>query len=342
MKRIILFFLFSVSFSAQKVETIEFKENIRDRKALTKSLTLIDGRKDKEVGKISNKKGESEIRLPDENLKNIFENWFAENNKATGNKDIVLFLEELKVYDEQSQNDKERYSKAKIKISSFLKRNDNYYFINRFDNVIICDPKRTSSASKYLSLTIAEIITEFIKDSYDHLVLSQYIPEKDIINYDLYFEKNNKSLSEELKDGVYLGFKSFTEQKPAEGYYFEKNKKGNVVRIKNKEDLAISINEVFSYVDGGVAYIPTPAGFKEMKKDEKGYYIIASRAQLFTEKKGNGAIIGAVAGGLVGAAIGAAIDSGSHKAAVSGKGFKSPAMGKVYIDSLTGSFNFQQ
>lgn len=341
MKKVIMFFLFSVFLSAQRVETIEFKENIRDKKALAKSLTLIDGRKDKEIGKISNKKGEWEIRLPEENLKDLVENWFAEDNKTVGNKDIVLYLEELKVYDEQAQNDKERYSKARIKISSFLKRNENYYFINRFDNVIICDPKRTSSASKYLSLTISEIIAEFIKNSYSNPVLSQYIPEKDITNYDVYLEKNNKSLTEKLKDGVYLNFKSFTEQKPTEGYYFEKNRKGKVVRIKNREDLAISINDTFSYVDGGVAYIATPVGFKEMRKDEKGYYIIASRAQLFTEKNGNGVLIGAVAGGLVGAAIGAAIDSGSHKAAVSGKGFKSSAMGKVYIDSLTGSFNFQ-
>lgn len=341
MKKLILFFLFSVSLSAQKIETIEFKENIRDRKALTKSLTLIDGRKDKVIGKISNKKGEAEIRLPEEDLKNLIESWFAEDNKTTGNKDIVLYLEELKVYDEQAQNDKEKYSKAKIKISSFLKRNDNYYFINRFDNVIVCDPKRTSTASKYLSLTIAEIIAEFIKGSYNNTVSGQYIPENDIANYESYIDKNNKSINEKLKDGVYLNFKSFTEQKPAEGYFFEKNKKGNVVRIKNKEDLAISINETFSYVDGGVAYIPTPAGFKEMKKDGKGYYIIASRTQLFTEKGGNGVLIGAVAGGLVGAAIGAAIDSGSHKAAVNGKGFKSPAMGKVYIDSLTGNFSFQ-
>ncbi|NML58297.1 glycine zipper family protein [Chryseobacterium cheonjiense] len=341
MKKLILFFLFSVSLSAQKIETIEFKENIKDRKALTKSLTLIDGRKDKVIGKISNKKGEAEIRLPDEDLKNLIESWFVEDNKTTGNKDIVLYLEELKVYDEQAQNDKEKYSKAKIKISSFLKRNDNYYFINRFDNVIVCDPKRTSTASKYLSLTIAEIIAEFIKSSYTNTVSGQYIPENDIANYDSYIDKNNKSLNEKLKDGVYLNFKSFTEQKPAEGYFFEKNKKGNVVRIKNKEDLAISINDTFSYVDGGVAYITTPDGFKEMKKDGKGYYIIASRTQLFTQKNGNGVLIGAVAGGLVGAAIGAAIDSGSHKAAVNGKGFKSPAMGKVYIDSLTGNFSFQ-
>lgn len=341
MKKLILFLLFSVTLSAQKIETIEFKENIRDRKALTKSLTLIDGRKDKVIGKISNKKGEAEIRLPEEDLKNLIESWFAEDNKTTGNKDIVLYLEELKVYDEQAQNDKEKYSKAKIKISSFLKRNDNYYFINRFDNVIVCDPKRTSTASKYLSLTIAEIIAEFIKSSYTNTVSGQYIPENDIANYESYIDKNNKSLNEKLKDGVYLNFKSFTEQKPAEGYFFEKNKKGNVVRIKNKEDLAISMNETFSYVDGGVAYITTPDGFKEMKKDGKGYYIIASRTQLFTQKNGNGVLIGAVAGGLVGAAIGAAIDSGSHKAAVNGKGFKSPAMGKVYIDSLTGNFSFQ-
>lgn len=340
MKKIIVFFLFSVFLSAQKTEIIELKENIKDRKGFTKSLTLIDNRADKEIGKVSNKKGEVEIELPEGDLKSFIEAWFAQDNKVKGNNDIVLMLEDLKVYDEQAENDIIMYAKAKIKISSFLKRNDKYYFINRFDNVIVCDPKRTASVSKYLSLTIEEILAEFIKTSYSNPVLSQYIVENDIANYNADFSKNNKSLNQELKNGVYLNFKSFSDQKPAEGYYFEKNKKGKVVRIKNQEDLTISLGETFGYVDGGIAYRLIPTGFQEMKKDEKGYYIITSRAQLFTEKSGNGAMIGAVAGGLVGAAIGAAIDSGSNIAAVKGFGFKSPTMTKVYIDSLTGAYIF--
>jgi hypothetical protein len=334
--------MFSISLAAQKVEFIELNQNIKDRKSLTKSLTLIDNRTDKEIGKISNKKGEAEIKFADGDLKNFIENWFKEDNKTTGNNDIVLMLEELKVYDEQASNDKFMYSKTKIKISSFLKRNDKYYFIDRFDNVIVCDPKRTASASKYLAMNISDVIAEFIKISYSNSVLSQYITENDLVKYDSYLIKNNKSLSQEVMDGVYMSFKSFSDQKPAEGYYFEKNRKGNVVRIKNKEDLGISVSETFGYVDGGFAYRFTPTGFQQMKKNEKGFYINASRAQLFTNKSSNGVIIGAVAGGLVGAAIGAAIDSGSNKGTINGFGFKSPTITNVYIDSLTGDFNFQQ
>ncbi|REC44769.1 glycine zipper family protein [Chryseobacterium pennipullorum] len=344
MKKIILFLLFSLIVPAQKVETIQFKQNIKDRRGLAKSLTLIDNRTDKEIGKISGKKGDIEFKLHDGDLKSFIENRFAEDNKVKGNNDIVIMLEELKIYDEQARNDKFMYSKAKIKISSFLKRNDKYYFISRYDNVIVSNPERTAnSTSKYLSDTVSDIITGFIKVSYSNGVSNHYITENDITSYNSYLIKNNKSLHQELKDGVYLNFKSFSDQKPAEGYSVEKNKKGRVVRIKDQDDLVISLGEVFGYVDAGIAYRLTPNGFQEMKKNENGFYIIISRSQLFAKSTiGPAGLIGAFAGGIVGAAIGAAIDSGSNKGAAEGFGFKSPTMTTVYVDSLTGDFNFQQ
>jgi hypothetical protein len=343
MRKILLFLVLTVFVSAQKVEIIQLKQSLRDKKALTKSLTLIDKRTDIETGKISGKKGDIEIKLPDGDLKSLIENRFAEDNKVKGNNDVLIMLEELKIYDEQAMNDKFMYSKAKIKISSFLKRNDKYYFISRYDNVIVCNPERTAdSKAKYLSDTVSDIISGFIKASYSNLISSQYMSENEFENYNSYLIKNNKSLHQDLKDGVYLSFKSFSDQKPAEGYSFEKNKKGRVVRIKDKDDLEISLGETFGYIDEGKAYRLTPIGFQEMKKNGNGFYITTSRSQLFTKSKGSGALIGALAGGLVGAAIGAAIDSGSNVGATEGFGFKSPTMTTVYIDSLTGDFNFQQ
>lgn len=334
--------IISIFISAQKIELIKLDQSIKDRKSLTRSLTLIDNRTDKNIGILSAKKGTIEVKLSNEDLKTFVENWFESDNKIKGNNDIVLLLEELKVYDEQTQNDKQMYAKARIKISSFIQRNDKYYFIDRFNTVIVCDQRRTASSAKYLSQAISDAISEFIKASYSNPVQRKYIPDNELNHYDSYLIKNNKSLSEELKDGVYLNFKNFSNQLPATDYHFEKNKKGNVVRIKNKEDLAVSLDQIFCYVDSGKAYRVTPVGFLEMKKNENGFYILSSRAQLFTQTKTGGAMIGAMAGGIVGAAIGAAIDSGSNKTAINGLGFKSATISNVYIDSLTGDFTFQQ
>lgn len=340
-KLLLLPVLLSCFIFAQNTQTIEFKQNIKDRKSQTKSLTLIDNRTDKEIGQITNKKGVTEFKLPEGDLNKVFENWFEEDNKNKGKNDIVIVLEDLKIYKEQIANDKDEYMKAKIKIASFLKRDDKYYFINRYENVILSDPKKSASAPRYLANLISEMVAELIKTSYTHPITSVPISESDIANYEDYLEKNNKSLDQELKDGVYLNFKSFANQNPAEGHYIEKNRKGRVVRVKNKSDLSISLGEVFAYVDNGIAYRLTPSGFEEMKKDDQGYYIISSRSKLFADSNASGAMIGGIAGGLVGAAIGAAIDSGSNRGAIRGVGFKSPTMTNIYIDSLTGDFVFK-
>lgn len=343
MKKLLLFLLFSVSLTAQKTETINFKQNIKDIKSLTKSLTLIDNRPDKEIGKVTQKSGEVEIKFADDDLKTFVQNWFLDDNKQKGNNDIVVMLEDLKVYDEQSPNDKYMFGKAKIKISSFIKRNDRYYFINRFDNVIINDPRNKSGVARFLAQSLSDIITEFITASYTNSVLSYYIPENEINNYEAYLSKNYKAFNNsDLKDGVYLNFKSFYTQEPAPDYHLNKNKKGKVTSIKNRDDLSISYAGTFCYVDQGKAYKFTPSGFKDMIKDSKGFYIVTSRDQLFAENKSGGIIIGAMAGGLVGATIGAAIDSGSNRGSVKGFGYRSATISNVYVDSLTGTYIFEK
>ncbi len=341
MKKTFLFLLFTLFLSAQKTEIISLKQNIKDRNARTKSLILMDTRTDQEIGKVSDKKEEALLKLPAEDMNAFVQNWFTEDNKAKGNNDIVLMLEELKVYDEQAPNDKVRLGKARLKISSFLKRNDRYYFISRFDNVIVCDPRRVSSVSRYLSQNLSYAIVEFINGTYAGSVMSQYIPENEITRYDSYLAESNKSLHQELKDGVYLNFRSFSNQEPAVGYYTEKNKKGKVIRVKEKE-VTVPMGDVFCYVENGEAYRYTPSGFLKMTKDNKGFYIVSSRAELFPDAKSGGVVIGALAGGLVGAAIGAAIDAESNKRMLKGYGYKSATFTNVYIDPLTGSYNFQQ
>ncbi|ASK31225.1 hypothetical protein CEY12_14435 [Chryseobacterium sp. T16E-39] len=343
MRKLLLFFLFSLSVSAQKIELIKLTQNIKDRSGMTKSLTLIDQRMDTIVGKASRKNEKIEVKFADGNLNKQISNWFDEDNKVKGKTDIVLILEELKVYDEQDPDQKNIYGKAKIKISSFIKRNGRYYFLDRFDSIIVSDPQRTSSVPGYLSDLISSILTQFINLSYTSPVSGLVIPESEIGRYDEYLRKSYKAFNNPiLKDGVYKSFKSFYNQEPEPDHYVEKNKKGKVVRVKNKGEL-VSINEVFCYVEGGKGYLFTPVGFLEMEKDDKGFLVASSRAELIPKSRHEGVVIGAVAGGLVGAIIGSAIDSGSNpnKDAIY-IGFASKTFCNVYLDSITGSYIFSK
>ena len=344
MKKIILFLMLSVSLAAQKVEFIKLNGNIKDKNSRTKSLTFIDNRTDKAIGSIADKKETAEIKFENEDLKNYIEKWFSDDNKKLGTNDIVIMLEELKAYDEQDENKDFPYAKVKIKISGFLKRNERYYFINRFDNVIICNPKTTAHPQNFLVPRISEVITEFIKSCYFLNVTGSYIPESEIIHYDEYLGKTYQAFhNPELKDGVYLNFKSFRNQEPTPEYSPEKNRKGKVVRLLHNGAQA-SLSEMYCYVETGKAYKLTPVGFDEMNKDEKGFYIHSSRVNLFVETKTGGIFIGAIAGGFVGAMIGAAIDSASssNSGAMPGIGYKSTLETDVYIDSLTGGYIFEK
>ncbi|MFY1048121.1 hypothetical protein [Chryseobacterium sp. GP-SGM7] len=344
MRKIVLFLAFSVMINAQKVEIINLNQNIRDKKGLVKSLTFIDKRDDKTIGNVTDKESKAEIKFTDDNLKNYVEKWFQSHNNKVGNNDVVIMLENLKVYDEVDENKTLPYAKARIKISGFLKRNDRYYFITRFDNVIVCNPKTVSHPQKYLAQQISDVISEFIKLTYSGAVSSSYIPENEINNYDSYLIHNNKAITNsELKDGVYTSFRNFYNQQPSADYHLEKNKKGKVVRLI-KNDLSTSFSEMYCYVENGVAYKLTPVGFDEMKKNKNGFYIFSSRVNLFSESKTGGIMIGAIAGGVVGALIGAAIDSGSNgsNGAVNGVGFKSTQQSNIYIDSLTGAYIFEK
>ncbi|SMP04803.1 hypothetical protein [Chryseobacterium profundimaris] len=339
---LLILLIISTLFAAQKSELIKLNENIKDKNSRTKSITLIDNRPDKNIGTITDKEDKAEIKFEHEDLKSFIENKFIEDNKKTGTNDIVIMLEDLKGYDEQDDNKDFPYAKAKIRISAFLKRNDRYYFINRFDNVIVCNPKTTAHPQRFLVAKIGEVITEFIKASYFLNITGSYIPESEIKRYDEYLGKDYKAFNNpELKDGVYLNFKSFREQNPNPDYYTEKNRKGNVVRLMSK-DVQASISEMYCYVEGGKAYKLTPVGFDEMVKDQKGFYIHTSRVNLFFQAKTGGAFVGAITGGLVGAVIGAAIDSASstNSGAMNGIGYSSTLETDVYIDSLTGGYVF--
>lgn len=330
--------MIAVSLSAQKTEVVELKQSIKDRKGNTKAITVIDNRADKEIGNIPFRKETFTLKFANDDLKSYIEDWFSKDNKAKGNNDIVLMLEDLKAYNENPE-EKTSMTKIKFKFSSFIKRNDKYYFLNRTQNVITSD----SNFPKYIASQISNVVTGIIKESYVSVPLRSAMSEEDLTNYEKYVTGNSPLFGgTELKDGVYKDFRSFYEQKPEPNYVTDKNKKGRVTHIK---DLNADVNneiigneEVFGYIENGKAYRSTPAGYLEMIRDEKGFYVVATKAELFPANNGNGEMIGAMAGGMIGALIGAAIDSGSNRR---GKNVDTSDIPNVYMDSLTGKYIFE-
>ncbi len=106
--------------------------------------------------------------------------------------------------------------------------------------------------------------------------------------------------------------------------------------IKNWENLTVFGEEIFGYVENGKAYRLTPVGFLEMEKDDKGYYVVSSRLELFPPQNNNGAMVGAMMGGMVGALIGAAVDSSG-----SNRRNSNAELSNIYTDPLTGEYTFQ-
>lgn len=334
MKRIIwlLFLSASVLTSAQKAETIKLNHNIKDKFSRTKSLTVRDIRTDKNIGTVTYKGEAVEIEFPGNDPKKDIEDWFAEDNKARGNNDIVILIEEIKV----SEFKETQLAKARIKISSFISRNGRYYFINRYNNTMDFNGKVTSNVPKGISTAISTVLSALINDSYSHIAISIPVEESELANYEDVVAKSINYLNvPELRSGVYTDFRSFYLQKPREDYYVDKNRKGIVVGIKNRDNLSVS-EEIFGYVENGKAYRLTPVGFLEMQKDENGFYIVSARSELFPPQSNNGMMMGTMMGGMVGALIGAAVDS-------SGSGRRNPNLGlsKIYIDSLTGDYIFK-
>lgn len=338
MKKVFFFLMIAVSLSAQKTEVVELKQSIKDRKGNTKAITVIDNRANKEIGNIPFRKETFTLKFANDDLKSYIEDWFSKDNKAKGNNDIVLMLEDLKAYNENPE-EKTSMTKIKFKFSSFIKRNDKYYFLNRTQNVITSD----SNFPKYIASQISNVVTGIIKESYVSVPLRSAMSEEDLANYEKYVTGNSPLFGgTELKDGVYKDFRSFYEQKPEPNYVTDKNKKGRVTHIK---DINADVNneiigneEVFGYIENGKAYRSTPAGYLEMIRDEKGFYVVATKAELFPANNGNGEMIGAMAGGMIGALIGAAIDSGSNRR---GKNVDTSDIPNVYMDSLTGKYIFE-
>ncbi len=333
MKKILLLLhlLLCVFTFSQEQEQVKLNGNIYDSHSTTKSLSVIDLRENKSLGvfPFGTKKEMKELVF----LPNISENittWFDRQTEKKGNRDLVLVIENLEINGDFA-NEKQT-GETKLKAAMFLKKDDGYYFIHKINNSI---SEKGSDIPKSLGKKIPLLLSQIIIPSFDKkeweekLTLEQLKDYESILTKDLALN-NNKP----FKDGVYTSSKAFFKQNPENGnFVFEKNDKGMIVRaisIVDGKKTKIPTYKMYAFVEKGKAYKITYAGYEEIKKDEKGYYIFSNKGYLFPpETSGVGYQFGLIGG--IAEAI--AADSKEKKEQKKDKD-------NIYLDQLTGEYIF--
>nr|WP_315033312.1 hypothetical protein [uncultured Chryseobacterium sp.] len=322
-----------ISFSQAK-EVIKLKGNIMNYSDYSyKAIRVMDQREDKQIGTLpfGDQKEMREVVFP--STPGIdFNAWFAKgNNVESGKAELVLILKKLKLSVGVS-NEKTTGGTIDFSAQTFAKLGDKYQFIYKKDTVFTFNHKEVS---EQMVKNIPVIYAALIKKSYVTDPSEKKVSETEIKDYDLYVKSNSTALKDDqLKDGIYLNHNSFFDQTPEPGNYtLETNSKGEVtkaVKEENGKKTKISSYKMFVYVDKGKAYKQTFSGFLELKKDEQGFYITANRGYLFPAQSNSTLGMFGLIGGIAGA-----IEQGERQ-----KKMKKQDLEKIYIDPLTGEYDF--
>lgn len=328
---LLLFLALSIFSFSQEQEQIKLNANIYDASNKTKSLTVIDFRENKSFGVFpfgSKKEMKELVVLPD--LSTGITAWFKKSNELNGTRDLVLVIEKLEItgdFANEQQN-----GETKLKAAVFLKKEDGYHFLYKINNSLT---EKGNDISKNLGKKVPLLLSQVILPSYNKNEWAEKLSFEQLKDYENNLTKDlalNNSNS--FMNGVYTSSKSFFSQTPENGnFVFEKNDKGIIVRaISNIEGKKTKIPtyKMYAFVENGKAYKITYAGYEEIKKDEKGYYIFSNKGYLFPpETSGIGYQFGLI-GGLA-EAISA--DAKEKKAQKKDKE-------NIYLDQLTGDYIF--
>ncbi|MCX8533303.1 hypothetical protein [Chryseobacterium luquanense] len=333
MNKIIFFLLVSSLFFGQKTEVIDLSKSIKDSKSTIKTFTVIDQRPNKDIGSILFHKEQVNIIFENDATKDI-SNWFYKYNTVKGSEELVLLLENLNI----SEDIKEKYSigKLELKASTFIKKNDGYYFVNKIDTVATVSSRNTPYLAQSLSKKITLSLADLLKDSYNKRTWEFGISESELANYNsILIDKLDVLKSDSLKEGVYKDSYSFFTHNPEPGFTIETNKKGVVTRAVKGEDKKY-ISNFYAFIHNGVPFKVIPVGYVEIFRDDQGLFIEVKKEELFPESNSPFIMVGGGIGGLVGSLVAnvaiAAIDS---KAAQKRRGMPGTY---VSLDPLTGNY----
>lgn len=339
--QIVFIFIAVLSFS-QGQEIINERGNLSNSKGnIYKSLDVIDQREDKKIGEMpfGDNKEMKEIVFP--TTVNVFlSHWYTESNHKGGKHELVLVLKRLKTSIGETLG-KETEADVDFSAQTFLKEGDNYKFLYKKDTVYSFKSKNISDV---VVKNIPVIIAMFMKKTYTMKPADSLVSLDVLTDYESYVTNNSEAYKNgQLKDGIYLNHSSFISQNPEPGnYVFEKNSKGQVtkaIKEENGKKNKISASEMFVYVENGKAYKRTYSGFLELNKNEKGFYVTGNRGYILPVRNSavfvsvggsQGGMYGGIAIGLVGV-----IERGFRQNKI-----KKDEIGEVYIDPLTGEYDF--
>lgn len=318
----------------QNIEEIKLNVNIQDPMKSTKNLNLLDLRENKEVGQIKKFSSgkESKVVFQKEERQAVKE-WFEKYNETRGKDELYLVLKKLNISQEDTRN------KLEVSAGVFAKKADKFHYISKVDTVLF-----EQGNSNALVRAIPALLGNVIKKSYKIVPWKEELSQENLANYEEVMKQNMPAFAETtLKDGVYKSYHSFFRQMPEEGHFtIVKNEKGEVLRAVNEDNKTrIPARQINIYVADGKAYKNTLAGFVEMEKDNRGYYIMSNHASLFPLKTSpTYGIMFGLAGGLIGGLIGGTIDAARDNNKTKKEQAKEKS--KYYIDHLTGYYMLEE
>ncbi|WP_073328504.1 hypothetical protein [Chryseobacterium carnipullorum] len=320
---------------AQTKEVIKFRGNILNYSENPYAFfKVIDQREDKQIGTLpfGDQKEMKEIVFPSTPDAD-FSAWYLKSNQPGKLTDFVLVLKKLKLSTGESDG-KKKEGKMDFSAQTFAKTGDKYQFLYKKDTVFTFYDQEVS---ELMVKNIPTIFSVFIKKSYSLNPTGNLVSLNDLADYNSLVKNNYPALKETpLKDGIYLDYLSFFNQTPEKGdYALEINNKGDVtkaVKEENGKKTKIPAYKMFAYVEKGKAHKSTFSGFMDLDKDENGFYLLANRGHLFPVQSNSAYGMFGLIGGVAGV-----IEQGARQ-----KKMKSGDAGKVYIDPLTGEYDFSE
>ena len=336
MKKALLLLLLPLIIFSQKKETIKLKFPLKDYSGTTKSLEVIDLRKNKTIDQIVFRGNYYKFTFPTDDASKDIEDWFYRNNenRKKGVNDLVLLIEDLNISNQVRE--KEIFGVYDMKFSTFIKKENGYQLLKRYDNVIALNSKEPGNIPDIFVENTQKVLQKLMFDSYRATPHKTLISEENLYNYNEILKNELPAFTNlDLKDGIYLDYESFFKQTPEADFKIVKDG-DRVQKAVNSKDEKISSRKIYIYVENGKAFKNTQSGFLEMFNDQRGFFIKANKYMLFPEEISTSSYYFLFGGAVIGA-IGTSIEfSIKYKNALNGD--KDP----IYIDFLNGEFSFSQ
>lgn len=332
MKKILFLLLFPLLIFSQKKETIKLKFPLKDYSGTTKSLKVIDLRKNKTIDKIVFRGNYFTFSFPTDDAAKDIEDWFYRNNenRKKGVNNMVLLIEDLNISNQVRE--KQIYGVYNMKFSTFIKNENGYQLLKRYENVIALNSKEPGNIPDIFVENTQKVLQKLMFDSYRATPHKTVISGENLSNYNDILKNELPAFTNlDLRDGIYLDYGSFFKQTPEDGFKIMKDG-DKVQKAVNSNDYKIPSRKIYIYVENGKAYKNTQAGFLELFDDQRGFFVKANKYMLFPEEINTSSaffLFGAAGGIAAGIQFGIKYDQAL-------KDERYP----IYIDFLNGEYSF--